>query len=87
MLPRLAHIVPVKAKLGQFLPHCQRWFNLELNPHPFADDLGALEETRRLAAKQIQQPPCVQRTIQPPFDEVNLGSVSRARWFGTALKL
>jgi len=46
----------MEAKLGQDAGDCGRLLLGELNPHPFADDLGEFKETRSFAFKESKQP-------------------------------
>ena len=64
VLPRLAFVVPMKAKLGQCRSDGNGLLAVKLNPNPFADDFGGGKEIRGFAAKQSQQLFSVQGTIR-----------------------
>jgi hypothetical protein len=91
MLPCLAYLVPMKAKLGQNAGDCCRLLFGKRNPDPFADNLGELKKLRRLALKQGKQLRRVEGTIHFAANEINLYpinlfAVCRAERFGTVLE-
>jgi hypothetical protein len=55
MLPRLAVVVPMEAKLRQNTRDAGWLLFRELNPAPLADDFDKREELRGFAFEQFQQ--------------------------------
>ena len=66
VLPCLPLAVPMKAKLRQLLPQARGGLFLELNPNPFTDDLGEIEQVRIDRAQQGQDFVSRQRAILLP---------------------
>ena len=54
VLPRLPLTIPVETKLRQNLPQLRRGRLAELNPNPFADNLGKIEQTRIAGFQKFQ---------------------------------
>lgn len=90
MLPGLAGIVPMEAKLGQNASDGGGLLVCELNPNPLANNLSNIKKARCFATEQRQQLLGVKRAIRPPEGEVDLRSVFRflngVRLFGLALE-
>jgi hypothetical protein len=86
MLPRLAALVPMEAKLSQNAGDCGRLLLGKLYPHPFANHFSEFKKLRRFAFKQGKQPLGVECSIRFTAGKVNLPRICSAEWFGTALE-
>ena len=60
VLPRLAGVVPMEAKLGQKAGDFGRLLPFKLNPNPFANHFGQFKEARGFRAQQREQFVCIQ---------------------------
>jgi hypothetical protein len=71
VLPDLAAVVPMKAKLRKFGGNLRWLLSFKLNPNPFANDFGQFPKARGFLSEQGQQAVSRQTAISTPFDQVN----------------
>ena len=86
MLPRLAGVIPMEAKLSQNHRDFGRLLVRELNPNPTANHFRPLKEFRSLAAEQRQQVFSFQSAIRAAQCQVNFRQLLCVKLFGSALK-
>jgi len=86
MLPRLACVIPMEAKLGQNHRDFGRLLVRELNPNPTANHFRPFKEFRSLAAEQRQQAFRFQSAVSAACLQVNLRQLFSVQLFGSALE-
>ena len=67
MLPDLAAVVPMEAKLREFSGDLAGLFFLELNPNPIPNHLGNFPKFRGLGLQKLQNPRQRQRAVKLAF--------------------
>jgi hypothetical protein len=72
VLPNLAAVVPMKAKLREFGGDLRWLLAFKLNPNPLANDFGQFPKARGFLLEQRQQAVSRQTAISTPFNQVNL---------------
>src|SRR5215469_7413575 len=86
MLPTLAGVVPVEAKLRQLLANLGGGNLAKLNPNPLANNLGNVKKARRFLPQQSQQIFCFQCSVCVAQSKVNLRQLLCVKLFGSALE-
>ena len=86
MLPRLAGVVPMEAKLGQNPRDFGRLLVRELNPNPTANHFRPFKEFRCLIPQQREQVFRFQSAVSAACRQVNLRQLFSVQLFGSALE-
>jgi hypothetical protein len=87
VLPDLAAVVPMEAKLRQNRGDFAGLLSLKLNPNPFANDFGEISKIRGFLPNQVQQGFHRQCPVLISASEINLRQLFPNALCGPVLEL